>query len=91
MDYNFIEEDFFTEEKEENIKLTPMMKQYRDIKEKYSDSIVFFRIGDFYEAFFEDVKKISEILRITLTKRANVPMAGVPHHAIDGYLQRIVK
>ena len=66
LDYNFIEEDFFTEEKEENIKLTPMMKQYRDIKEKYSDSIVFFRIGDFYEVFFEDVKKISEILRITL-------------------------
>ena len=50
--------------------------QIRDIKEKYSDSIVLFRMGDFYEAFFEDAEKLAQILSITLTKRANVPMSG---------------
>lgn len=86
------EDNFFKlEEKSEDSKLTPMMRQYKEIKDKYSDSILLFRLGDFYEAFFEDAKKISEILRLTLTKRANVPMAGVPHHAIDNYLSRLVK
>lgn len=86
-----MEDTFFKPEKEDNTKLTPMMKQYREIKDRYSDSILLFRMGDFYEAFFEDAKKISEILRVTLTKRANVPMAGVPYHSIDGYLSRLVK
>lgn len=87
-----MEEDFFTvNKKEENSKLTPMMKQYRDIKDKYSDSIVLFRMGDFYEAFFEDAEKLAQILSITLTKRANVPMSGFPYHAIDGYLSKLVK
>ena len=58
-----MEEDFFTvNKKEENSKLTPMMKQYIDIKDKYSDSIVLFRMGDFYEAFFEDAEKLAQIL-----------------------------
>lgn len=86
-----MEDTFFKPEKEDNTKLTPMMKQYKEIKDRYSDSILLFRMGDFYEAFFEDAKKISEILRVTLTKRANVPMAGVPYHSIDGYLSRLVK
>ena len=78
-------------EKEEDAKLTPMMRQYKEIKDKYLDSILLFRMGDFYEAFFDDAKRLSQILNITLTKRANVPMAGVPHHAIHGYLSRLVK
>ena len=82
---------FFIPEEEENTKLTPMMRQYKKIKDRYLDSILLFRMGDFYEAFFEDAKKISEILGLTLTKRANVPMAGVPHHSIDGYLSKLVK
>ena len=86
-----MEDTFFKPEKEENEKLTPMMKQYKEIKDKYLDSILLFRMGDFYEAFFEDAKKLSQILNITLTKRANVPMAGVPHHSIDGFLSRLVK
>ncbi len=88
-----MEDTFFKPEpeKEEDTKLTPMMRQYKEIKDKYLDSILLFRMGDFYEAFFEDAKKLSQILNITLTKRANVPMAGVPHHAIHGYLSRLVK
>ena len=86
-----MEDTFFKPEKEENEKLTPMMKQYKEIKDKYLDSILLFRMGDFYEAFFEDAKKLSQILNITLTKRANVPMAGVPYHAIHGYLSRLIK
>ena len=88
-----MEDTFFKPEpeKEENTKLTPMMRQYKEIKDKYLDSILLFRMGDFYEAFFDDAKRLSQILNITLTKRANVPMAGVPHHAIHGYLSRLVK
>ena len=88
-----MEDTFFKPqpEKEEDTKLTPMMRQYKEIKDKYLDSILLFRMGDFYEAFFDDAKRLSQILNITLTKRANVPMAGVPHHAIHGYLSRLVK
>ena len=86
-----MQETFFGSEKEENQKLTPMMRQYKEIKDKYSDSILLFRMGDFYEVFFEDAKVVSDILGLTLTKRANVPMAGVPYHAIDNYLSRLVK
>ena len=87
-----MEDTFFKPEPEkEDTKLTPMMRQYKEIKDKYLDSILLFRMGDFYEAFFDDAKKLSQILNITLTKRANVPMAGVPHHAIHGYLSRLVK
>ncbi|MCZ9961103.1 hypothetical protein OFQ54_04610 [Brachyspira hyodysenteriae] len=86
-----MQETFFGSEKEENQKLTPMMRQYKEIKDKYSDSILLFRMGDFYEVFFDDAKIVSDILGLTLTKRANVPMAGVPYHAIDNYLSRLVK
>ena len=65
----------------ENIKHTPMIQQYLDIKEDYADAIVFFRLGDFYEMFFDDAKIASEVLDITLTSRhkeSNIPMCGIP-------------
>ena len=72
------------------------MKQYVSIKEKHPDAILLFRVGDFYETFGEDAVKASEILGITLTKRANgsasfVDLAGFPFHAIDTYLPRLVR
>ena len=87
-----MQETFFgSDNKEESQKLTPMMRQYKEIKDKYNDSILLFRMGDFYEVFFDDAKVVSDILGLTLTKRANVPMAGVPYHAIDNYLSKLVK
>ncbi len=72
--------------------LTPMMRQYREIKLKAPpDAILLFRMGDFYEMFFEDAKKGSEIFEVTLTKRQGIPMCGVPHHALDSYLPRAVE
>ena len=75
---------------------TPLMKQYYSIKEKHPDAILLFRVGDFYETFGEDAVKASEILGITLTKRANgsasfVDLAGFPFHAIDTYLPKLVR
>ena len=75
---------------------TPLMKQYYTIKEKHPDAILLFRVGDFYETFGEDAVKASEILGITLTKRANgsasfVDLAGFPYHAIDTYLPKLVR
>ncbi len=72
------------------MKLTPMMRQYMEIKRKYRDSILLFRLGDFYEAFFEDARTVSEVLNIVLTKRQDAPMAGIPYHALDSYLKRLV-
>lgn len=73
-------------------KLTPMMKQYIDIKRKYHDDILFFRMGDFYEMFFDDAKIASRILDIALTSRQNdVPMCGIPYHAADSYIARLIK
>ncbi len=75
---------------------SPMMKQYLDIKSKHPDSILFFRMGDFYEMFYEDAKKASRILDIALTSRNKnaadpVPMCGIPYHAADNYIARIIK
>ncbi len=73
-------------------KETPMMAQYRSIRRELpEDTILFFRLGDFYEMFFDDAKTASDILDITLTKRHNTPMCGVPYHAVSGYLERLVK
>ncbi|MCK5676290.1 MAG: DNA mismatch repair protein MutS [Verrucomicrobia bacterium] len=73
-------------------KETPMMAQYRSIRRELpEDTILFFRLGDFYEMFFDDAKTASDILDITLTKRHNTPMCGVPYHAASGYLERLVK
>lgn len=78
-----------------NSELTPMMRQYLDIKKEEPDSILFFRLGDFYEMFFEDAKQASAILHIALTarsaKKTKIPMCGVPHHAADNYIARLVK
>lgn len=75
---------------------TPMMKQFFEIKNKYPDAVLLFRVGDFYETFLEDAVTASEILGITLTKRANgsaqsVELAGFPHHALDTYLPKLVR
>ena len=77
-------------------KLSPMMKQWLDIKEKYEDSIIFFRLGDFYEMFFEDATLASRELELTLTGKScgleeRVPMCGVPYHAYKGYLDKLVE
>ncbi len=73
-------------------KLTPMMKQYSDIKRKYHEEILFFRMGDFYEMFFDDAKIASRILDIALTSRQNdVPMCGIPYHAAESYIARLIK
>ncbi|NJD22983.1 MAG: DNA mismatch repair protein MutS, partial [Melioribacter sp.] len=76
--------------------VTPLMAQYSKIKENYPDTILLFRMGDFFETFEEDAKTASKVLGITLTKRANgaageVPLAGFPHHAIDTYLPKLVR
>lgn len=75
---------------------TPLMRQYTKIKAKYPDTILLFRMGDFFETFEQDAITASKVLGITLTKRANgaasdVPLAGFPHHALDNYLPKLVK
>ncbi len=73
-------------------RLTPMLKQYLEIKKKYPGEILFFRMGDFYEMFFEDAHTASKVLNIALTARQNdVPMCGVPHHAAEAYIARLIK
>ena len=67
-----------------------MMRQYMEIKRKYKDAILLFRLGDFYEAFFDDAKTVSQVLNIVLTKRQGAPMAGIPHHALEAYLKKLV-
>ena len=74
--------------------VTPLMRQYYRIKAKYRDAILFFRVGDFYETFEEDARLVSKELNIVLTRRSKeepIPMAGIPHHALDAYLGRLVK
>jgi len=71
---------------------TPMMRQYRSIRgELPDDTVLFFRLGDFYEMFFEDAARAAGILDIALTKRQNVPMCGIPHHAMEGYLAKLIR
>jgi len=75
---------------------TPMLKQYKEIKKKHDDAVLFFRLGDFYEMFGPDAVEASKILNITLTarnkgKENETPMCGVPYHAVDGYLSKLTK
>lgn len=75
---------------------TPMMQQYESVKKQYSDCLLFYRMGDFYELFMEDAEIGAQILNITLTSRprgkdGRIPMAGVPYHAVDSYLNKLVK
>lgn len=76
--------------------LTPMMRQYFEVKQKYPDTLVFYRLGDFYELFYDDAKIVSNLLDLTLTRRGNqggdpVPMAGIPYHSADNYIARLLK
>ena len=76
-------------------KLSPMMKRYMEIKAQYPDCLLFFRLGDFYEMFFEDAEKASRILDLVLTGRdcgleRRAPMCGVPYHAVDNYIRRLI-
>ncbi|UCG57133.1 MAG: DNA mismatch repair protein MutS [Phycisphaerales bacterium] len=76
-------------------KLTPAMKQFHVFKQKHPDAILFFRMGDFYETFYEDAKICSKVLGLTLTSRSKgenpIPLAGVPYHAVDGYLKKMLQ
>ena len=83
-------------EKKEEPQHTPMMQQYLRIKAEYPGMLLFYRMGDFYELFFEDAERAARLLDITLTKRGQsagqpIPMAGVPYHAVEGYLARLVR
>ena len=78
------------------VKHTPMMQQYLRIKADYPDTLVFYRMGDFYELFFDDAEKVSRLIGITLTQRGAsagnpIKMAGVPYHSLDGYLAKLIK
>lgn len=75
---------------------TPMMKQYLEVKAKYPDNLVFYRLGDFYEMFYDDAVKASRLLNLTLTRRGTnngkpIPLAGVPFHAVDNYVARLIR
>ena len=75
--------------------LTPMMRQYMEVKEKYKDCILFYRLGDFYEMFFEDALLASRELEIVLTGRdcgleERAPMCGVPYHAVEIYASKLI-
>ena len=77
-----------------SMKMTPMLEQYYYWKNKYPDCILFFRMGDFFECFFDDAKLVSRELDIALTARDQnkaMPMAGVPHHAADQYAARLIE
>jgi len=79
----------------ESEKLTPAMKQFHRFKQKYPDCVLFFRMGDFYETFYEDAKTCSKVLGLTLTSRSKgdnpIPLAGVPYHAVEGYLKKMLQ
>ena len=75
---------------------TPMMRQYLDLKEAHQDALLFYRMGDFYELFFEDAIKAAEALDIALTRRGkhqgqDIPMCGVPHHSSEVYLSKLIR
>ncbi len=81
---------------DQGIKLTPMMEQYWSVKKQYPGVLLFFRMGDFYEMFFEDAREVARLLNISLTVRGKlgetpIPMAGIPHHAAAAYLDRLAQ
>ena len=83
------------QERTDNVALTPMMQQYMQTKSQYEDCILFYRLGDFYEMFFDDALKASKALEITLTGKdcgleERAPMCGIPYHAVDSYLNKLV-
>src|SRR5436305_6956585 len=75
---------------------TPMMRQYLAIKAEHPDKLLFYRMGDFYELFYDDAKRAARLLDITLTARGQsagtpIPMAGIPYHAVESYLAKLMK
>lgn len=91
-----VEQQPEAELKVKGIATTPLMKQYQEMKKKHPDAILLFRVGDFYEIFGEDAVTASDVLGITLTRRANgkkgnIELAGFPHHALDTYLPKLVR
>ncbi|MFZ3154141.1 MAG: DNA mismatch repair protein MutS, partial [Pseudomonas sp.] len=75
---------------------TPMMQQYWKLKNQHPEQLMFYRMGDFYEIFYEDAKKAAKLLDITLTARGQsagqaIPMCGIPYHSLEGYLAKLVK
>ena len=70
---------------------TPMMRQYKAIKQEHQDAILFFRLGDFYEMFFDDAKEASQLLDLVLTARNGTPMCGIPYHASKTYIKRLIE
>ncbi|MBQ9904848.1 MAG: DNA mismatch repair protein MutS [Synergistaceae bacterium] len=77
-----------------DIKITPWLEQYKAFKEEYPDAILLFRMGDFYEMFFDDARNAADTLNIALTARdpeKKIPMAGIPHHALNSYLSRLIR
>ena len=76
---------------EASVNLTPVMRQYRTLKAKNPDALLFFRLGDFYELFEEDARRAAPILELVLTQRQGVPMCGFPHHAFSNYLGKLLK
>ena len=77
-------------------KLSPMMRHYVELKDKYEDTIILYRLGDFYEMFFEDAEVVSHALELTLTGKSagleeRVPMCGIPHHAAEVYIDKLIK
>ena len=75
----------------EEITLTPVMQQYVQIKSQYKNEVLFFRLGDFYEMFFDDAVEVSRLLNLTLTHRAAAPMCGIPYHAAKVYIARLLR
>jgi len=78
----------------EGVKITPWLAQYKKWKEEYPDALLLFRMGDFYECFFDDARELSSVLNITLTSRdaeKNIPMSGIPQHALPSYLRRLIR
>ena len=87
-------ENFREDVKLEDVKLTPWLEQYKNFKEQYPEELLLFRMGDFYELFFDDAKKAAAVLDIALTARdkdKKIPMAGIPYHALNIYLGRLIK
>ncbi len=71
-------------------KVTPMLEQYLKVRDEYKECVLFYRLGDFYEMFYEDAVNISKELELTLTSRAGVPMCGVPYHSVQQYIKRLI-
>ncbi len=78
----------------DDVKITPWLEQYKSFKQEYPDALLLFRMGDFYELFFDDARTASKVLDIALTARDSgkkIPMCGIPHHALNTYLDRLIK